>query len=153
MITETAQILSTSLRVLGVEDTQLYRSTHRNHPCVIWARTTRGNFNWLVQHGLAMGDVYTRFSKREHAAIPKIKLATNYFHVVPNGEQTEFANCTWFKEDPVIPAYKRYLNAKWDAAILRDKPHLFPQWKQRNVPHWRINRNLQEISNASPSQS
>lgn len=137
MITETAQILSTTLRSLGATDDRLYRSTHRHHPCVVWAGKSDNNFKWLIQHGLAMGDVYTRFSNRQHAAIAKIHLAQTMCFLLPQGEQTEFANCTTFKDEPVHPAYKRYLITKWDAAIDRGIPHLFPQWKERGEPSWR----------------
>jgi hypothetical protein len=35
-----------------------YRSTHKNHPCAIWARATIGNYRWLVALALALADEY-----------------------------------------------------------------------------------------------
>ena len=41
-----------------------YKRTHFNHPCSIWARSSKRNFEWLVEHGLALCDEYTfRYGK------------------------------------------------------------------------------------------
>jgi len=71
MIIETTQILSTVIRLhaeergitlFGSED--LYQITHRNHPCIKWARKSVHNFNWLVTHGLGICSEYrTRYNK------------------------------------------------------------------------------------------
>jgi len=38
MIIETAQLLSTAMRVQGYTGNDIYKSTHVNHPCAVWAR-------------------------------------------------------------------------------------------------------------------
>ena len=43
MILETAQLLSTAIRFHGYTGNLAYKATHINHPCSIWARTSRGN--------------------------------------------------------------------------------------------------------------
>jgi hypothetical protein len=48
MIVESAQILSTVLRKKGFTDDILYKSTHQNHPCVLWVEKSYGNFKWLL---------------------------------------------------------------------------------------------------------
>ena len=50
MILEYAQILSTTHRLLDGEQAPdiLYKATHKNHPCTIWARESSGNYTWLA---------------------------------------------------------------------------------------------------------
>jgi len=57
---ETAQLLCSAFDI----GTAPYKRTHFNHPCSIWTRTSKGNFEWLVQHGLALCDEYSfRYGK------------------------------------------------------------------------------------------
>jgi hypothetical protein len=58
MIVETAQMLCTVARSLG-HDGQ-YKSTHSRHPCTLWAGESSDNFSWLVNHGMALCQEYTR---------------------------------------------------------------------------------------------
>lgn len=63
MILEYAQLLSTAHRVIdgtqltgqkhwtmpvGYYTDKLYKATHENHPCAIWARENDKNYNWLL---------------------------------------------------------------------------------------------------------
>lgn len=79
MISETCQLLSTAHWVLAPESAQryfddklLWRRTHENHPCAVWARAHPNNYRWLASLGLALCYDYTqRFSTgtpRRHAA-------------------------------------------------------------------------------------
>lgn len=86
MIVETCQMLSTALRIeqrlawryMALFDEQpkvseylmktLYKPTHANHPCNMWARATPANFTWLTQHLCALLNEYEhRFPNRQHA--------------------------------------------------------------------------------------
>ena len=50
MILETAQLLSSSFRHLFGNNDLLYKDTHFNHPCAIWARKNVNNYSWLVHY-------------------------------------------------------------------------------------------------------
>lgn len=39
-------------------DDILYQATHRNHPCAVWARESRDNYQWLVELTWALCDEY-----------------------------------------------------------------------------------------------
>jgi hypothetical protein len=72
MALESAQLLST---VAGGP----YKPTHANHPCTLWAGTSRANAAWLLAHGLALCDEYTRRFGRVHgcaAVLGSIDLST-----------------------------------------------------------------------------
>lgn len=66
MILESAQLLSTAHHVLSNEDycEGLYKKTHTNHPCAIWVRESKANYEWLYQLYLGLLEEYTlRYGK------------------------------------------------------------------------------------------
>ena len=65
MILETAQMLCTVARDMGYEGAP-YRSTHKNHPCTVWAAKTSSNWSWLLRHGFALCDEYTKRYGKNH---------------------------------------------------------------------------------------
>jgi hypothetical protein len=111
MILETTQMLSTSLITLGQPGP--YKSTHINHPCSIWVRTTRSNYSWTLEHLSALLKEYTN----RYLKIHKCNQYLNYFYqskiYIPEGQLTSFINCTTYKELEVTEAYKKYLSDKW----------------------------------------
>jgi len=57
---ETAQILCCAHPV----GTAPYKRTHYNHPCSKWSRLAKENYQWLIEHGLALCDEYNfRYGK------------------------------------------------------------------------------------------
>ena len=36
-----------------------YKRAFYNHPCTIWARTSKANYNWLLIHAIALSNEYT----------------------------------------------------------------------------------------------
>ena len=132
MIIETAQLLCTALRLAGVEDERLYRITHQNHPSAIWARETRANFDWLVQHAIALCDVYTEVREREHATRDVIIECRNHRQVIRSGALTPFANCSMIKHDRIstVRSYQLTMDIKWEFDVRK------PTWIGRGPPTW-----------------
>lgn len=119
---ETAQILST---ICG----HPYRPTHKNHPCTVWARQSKGNYHWLVELGFALCKEYSlRYSKR-HKCKDVIELLKHAPDFIPDGERTPFAqampdDC---KQEDAVLAYRAYYR--------KHKKHI-ASWKNRDVPEW-----------------
>jgi hypothetical protein len=65
MATEAAQIVATVADLRGVWHPNLYRPTHRRHPCVVLAATDDRALHWLLRHGLALVDEH-RWRHRRH---------------------------------------------------------------------------------------
>lgn len=131
MIIETAQMLSTVLRKELVFDDRLYKSAYERHPCTLWAGRTRGNFQWLCNHGLAMSIIYEVMYGKKHKSSEVISLCSSLVHKVPKGGLTEFADCTEFKDRtdiPVTERYKMFMNLKWSRDTITLK------WTGRKVP-------------------
>lgn len=125
MVLETAQMLST---VVGGP----YKPTHVNHPCTIWARTSQGNFNWLVAHGLALCNEYTRRYGKRHKCqeiIENIGFTADCSHI-PLGPRTPFAQCMpeQFRQPNAVLAYRAYYHSKPFAAWERGRAA--PSWWQ-----------------------
>ncbi len=74
---ETAQLLSNvfsiALKVLNPfvnianqDITVPYKLTHKNHPCSLWARQSKGNFYWLIEYGKELCKEYAWRYKKKH---------------------------------------------------------------------------------------
>ena len=59
---ESAQILCAAYE----QEKAPYRRTHYNHPCTIWTRTSKENYLWLIDHGLALCHEYTYRYQKVH---------------------------------------------------------------------------------------
>jgi hypothetical protein len=120
MALESTQMLATALNVHGIKTP--YRTAHLNHPCTIWARTSRQNWLWLWEHGVALCHEYHRIYGKEHACLSILKLMRGEEKVLPDIGLTPFANCARSKErgidftgvQDVTVAYQLYLNERWD---------------------------------------
>ncbi len=59
MVLETAQLLSTAIFINStIVYDDIYKPTHLKHPYTIWAPSTLGNWEWLLQHFMALCDEY-----------------------------------------------------------------------------------------------
>ncbi len=68
MILESAQLLSTAHRQLDgdewADSHSLYKSTHKNHPSAVWARSSADHYKWLYRHFLGLCEEYSyRYGK------------------------------------------------------------------------------------------
>ena len=128
MVLETAQLVSTAVRLAGVDFG--YKITHKNHPVAMWVRESRQNYSWTVKHGLALAAEYTYRYDKVHKTGQLLYELGAYDHLFPDIGQTPFVNCAANKDkgisykdhDNVFVAYQLYLNDRWDT----DK--LEPTW-------------------------
>lgn len=138
MVLETTQMLSTAINECGGKAP--YKSTHKNHPCNVWARQTTGNFEWLLNHGFSLSIEYTgRFGKIHKCANILYDIQEQRLNkVIPSGPLTPFANCAANSDKGIsykhisdtIQAYKLYLIDRWNT----DKRK--PVWTNNSCPYW-----------------
>lgn len=138
MILESAQMLSTAVRWLD-PDTKLpvYKLAHINHPCSKWARQSRGNFVWLLEHMIKL------FTQKGglHKSANLVPYFTEFaIHGdFPKYERTPFVNCARNLERGVdyssIPnvheAYRLYMNDRWK------ERNISLSWRWGEEPKWR----------------
>ena len=68
--------MSTAVRLLGVDDANLYKATHKNHPCCVWVRSSRGHFDYLIKLTDALYKQYTKRYGKIHKCELDDKLGT-----------------------------------------------------------------------------
>lgn len=128
MILEETQILCTVLNENGA--TTPYRSTHVNHPCVVWAGESRSNWKWLQKLTLFLNEEYQyRYgatSDHRSAAIARdLPLPA-----IPDRGLTEFVQVMperyRINGDPV-QAYRDYYVGEKSG---------FARWSRRRTPRW-----------------
>lgn len=131
MILESAQLLSTSHHVLDghLAPKEIYKPTHKNHPCAIWARSSKGNYDWLYVLWRELMSEYKFRYYRTHACERLIKFLKKHPYNIANGKFVEppKAMPDQFKVDNVVQSYINYYKgAKAD----------FAKWTNRKPPEW-----------------
>ena len=119
MIVETAQMLCTVIASQGHETP--YRPTHKNHPCTLWAGKSTGNWNWLVDHGMALCREYTHRYGKIHKTQSVSEWCAQQSISFPSLRRTAFAQAMppQYKNIDPVKAYRDYYKgeksymAKW----------------------------------------
>ena len=138
MILESAQMLSTAVRVLSPDtDLSVYKVAYLNHPCTIWARQSRDNFKWLLSHMSHLFLQKDGLHKSASLLTDFQKYAdSGYF---PSEGLTPFANCARnlergvdYSEHPdTHEAYRVYMNDRWK------ENNITLTWRWGREPEWR----------------
>ena len=167
MIVESAQMLSTAHRMLdgfltkkpsksgkrmvnqydlhlGADDLEaellFYKDVHHNHPCTVWTRESKANYNWHWLHFKALCEEYKYRYGRFHATHDRLLWPLQITPKnIPDIEMTPFPlamqafpECI-HPEDPV-KSYRMYYKTK------RDRFKMV--WSKRPTPEWFNNANL-----------
>lgn len=123
MILESSQMLATAMIQNGAPVNELpttkagnpYKATHKNHPCTLWAGTTQGNYEWLLNHLFQLCEEFHERYHHTHACEANYATLKRGMKYIPSGMRQEFQNCSQFKDrrDP-IEAYRLTMMLKWD---------------------------------------
>jgi len=135
MILESSQILCSVHiildNVIAIEGVELYKLTHKNHPCVVWARTSSSNYKWLYDLFYELCEEYTFRYGKIHLCFKKFKDVLAFVPKnIPDEPLTDFAlampdECKDY-DDPV-ESYRNYYKM--------GKRHLCT-WTKRSIPEW-----------------
>lgn len=123
MCLETAQLLSTALRVNGYNGDLAYKITHKNHPSTKWVCSSRSNFEWLVEHFKALCFEYTDRYGKIHKSSRLLGIFQCCKHLIPDSGFTSPPNCAANKDKGISYkhianteiAYQMYLNDRWES--------------------------------------
>lgn len=128
MILESVQMLCTALNKKGFATP--YKSTHINHPCVLWVENSFTNYLWLKDLAIALNTEYRfRYEKdTDHKSILVLNDISNYSY--EDHGLTEFAQAMPDKykvPGNAVKAYRQfYVGEKMG----------FAKWTRRSVPKW-----------------
>ena len=131
MILESAQILCTVLWMYDIPAP--YRSTHKHHPCVIWANESLSNWLWLKELAYALNKEYQyRFNHQKNHKSYDVILTLKSPPVIDLGltKQPQVLPEEFKQVDPVR-AYRAYY---------KDCKRHLAQWTKREVPSWFLKR-------------
>jgi len=128
MILESVQILCTALNKKGFKTP--YRSTHTNHPCVLWAGASYDNFRWLWRLTVALNEEY-RFRYRktvDHASLSVLPRISRFRF--PRRGLTPFAQAMpdrYKVPGDAVAAYRQFYAGE---------KKRFATWTRRSPPRW-----------------
>ena len=130
MILETAQMLCTAGIARGHD--MPYGATHKKHPCTLWAGKSKGNWDWLIQHGLALCAEYTTRYGKVHKSQRIIEYCRDIDIHFDNHSMTPFAQAMpeEYKNECPVTAYRAYYHG--------EKAY-FAKWKTQAPDWWRGN--------------
>lgn len=145
MILETGQLLSQSYRYNFRDSSLLYKDTHINHPCSVWARYNKNNFIWLTEYFYRLAQERLYRTGKSHASYDKLYKIFQYavlnkctfidvfdsstYDRKVEGYINFTFNCTDYKDkDDIRESYKKQLIDKWN----NDK--VTPKWTKRGKP-------------------
>ena len=130
MVLETAQLLCGVHHMTSqVTEPSLYKLSHKNHPCSIWARNSLSNYNYLCRLGLALCKEYTyRYGKR-HKSQDIIEWCYNNKPPIKDIGLTKpaLAMPDEYKTNYIIESYRRYY---------RGAKSGLANWTKRKPPEW-----------------
>ena len=112
--------------------------SHKNHPCSLWVRESKQNFDWTFLHLKALCAEYTARYRRKHFAETYIKFIEDnlaYVSDLPEIGLTPFARCfgdmkAEIEQNPqdTVSDYRRF--------YIRTK-HKFARWPSYDsIPDW-----------------
>ncbi len=127
MILETAQMLCAAGIAKGYD--MPYGATHTRHPCTLWAGESKGNWDWLIEHGLALCSEYTLRYNKTHKSQSVIEHARDMDIAFDKQELTPFAQAmpAQYKNECAVTAYRAY--------YMGDKAR-FATWKTESPDWW-----------------
>lgn len=133
MIIETAQLLCTARNLVG-DGKGIYRTTHKNHPCSIWARQSSDNYRFLCDLGIHIAEEYTfRYGKR-HKSLDVIE---DCYRNVPQigGDFTLPPSCmdSSFIVGDVVSNYRNYYMRD---KVFDNRGRIMAKWTKRQRPSW-----------------
>ena len=121
MTLESAQLLSTAHHELG--STAPYKTTHKNHPSAVWARSGVYQYKWLYNLLEALSDEYTFRYGRVHKTWERCSEALSEPPKgIPNIEWSDPPQCMpdeYKHRNSTVIAYRRYYESKrldWEKA-------------------------------------
>jgi hypothetical protein len=132
MTLESAQLLSGAAQLLGSPPDDLYKLTHRNHPCAVWARKSVTNFNWLIQHGIGLSQEYTYRYGRIH------KSSRIFYYLLDNFQFPGTIQADFDEPPLAMPDHYRTVDNKvlaYRNYYIGDKLEIC-RWTKREPPAW-----------------
>lgn len=110
-----------------------YKRSYYNHPCTVWVRNTRQNYEWLLNHCDELLLEYTRRYGKQHKSKTALDFCKQHYLELnlTDSNLTEHPKCMpdSVKKENVVDSYRNYYNTVKSS---------FAKWKFGNIPSWYI---------------
>jgi len=126
MILESAQMLSTAVRISGIDSG--YKSSYVNHPCSVWVRASLSNWLWLRELVINLNQEWkTRYNHSSNHKSYDMVMSLPCPNIKDIG-LTKFAQAMpdIYRNEDVVNAYRNY--------YMGEKRN-FVSWKNK-IPEW-----------------
>lgn len=116
MIIESCQLLANCYPVEKLQEApktqkeNVRKHSYYNHPCSIFTRKSIENFNWLLEHAIAISDEYTFRFEKNHFCLEFLRWCCKNKPNLPKLGGVDFVLCMpeTHKSDSVVNSYKKY---------------------------------------------
>jgi hypothetical protein len=132
MIIETAQLLSTAVRVHKPNAENVYKTSHLNHPSAIWVRANRSNYLWALTLLHYLGLEYSMRYGKQHKTIREVMPALHKnADLFPEGKFFAPPQVVpeQHKQEDTVAAYRAYYHDKLHFIAYRNLG--WPAWLAR----------------------
>ena len=139
MLQEQVQLLSVAhFELDGVQ--RGTKPTHKNHPCAIFTRNNKKNYEWVRDHALALLAEYKLRTGKTHGYEKYLNEVLEAPQNIPEKGDEDFPMCMPVEMKKTLDVhknYKYYLNRKFKEWMTRtDKRQIIPTWINANKPEW-----------------
>jgi len=134
MLIEYTQILCSAYYVTDSIPNNIYKATHKNHPCCIWARESLSNWIWLRDMTLALHEEYQHRYNKTHKSGELVKTLP-----IPNIKDIGVtkrpqAMPVQYRDLNTVLAYRNYYKAEKMHLIIDNNENI--GYKNRDIPNW-----------------
>ena len=158
MVVELYQQLGSALRRHGATDEQMpltskgtpLRGGYHHHPCTQFCGDSRSNFEWAVEHAIALAEEYTYRYGKTHACEAGIRQMADMADMIPAGAMTAFAQAMpdEYRNHSAVDAYRDYyyydkrknIQCEWN------KSRESPDWWNRMLALDELTKQAQELN-------
>jgi len=110
-----------------------YKRSYYNHPCSVWVRKSKQNYEWLLNHCDELILEYKkRYNNKSHKSESTLQFCKDYYYELnlPDVGLTKQPICMPIevkKENDVVESYRNYYK------VVKSS---FAKWKLGNIPEW-----------------
>jgi len=115
-----------------------YKRSYYNHPCSKWVRNSSGNFDWLVEHGLALCDEYNYRYGKIHKCKNVIEWCRDNINGLSDLGLTPFAQAMLdkYKSENAVESYRAYYIGEKNKLLVYTKRQP-PMWLPIGLAIWK----------------
>lgn len=133
-ILESAQMLSTAVRLNNAGDHPVYKIAYAKHPCTIKCTTNRANYRWVLDLMICLSKEFEHRFEKTHKSSKLIEYLSEMTCTIPEGV-IEYAQAMpdEHKNNCAVTAYRNYYRS---CKMFNKNGAPMGFWTKREKPEW-----------------